>query len=109
MEKFIPWLLEELKNRSWCPADLAHQAGLSTGSLSNILTGNRRAGPDSCRAIAQALDTPPEKVFRLAGLLPPLPAAEDEQLYEMIETFQRLTAEKRQEVLDYAGWQLQRQ
>ena len=106
MDKFIPWLLTELKNRSWRPADLARRAGLSMGSLSNILNGNRRAGPDLCKAVAQALGEPPEKVFRLAGLLPPLPAAEDELLHELLETFKRLTPEKRREVLDYALWQL---
>jgi transcriptional regulator with XRE-family HTH domain len=109
MDKFTPWLLTELNNRSWRPADLARRAGLATGSLSNILNGNRRVGPEMCKAIAQALGEPPEKVFRLAGLLPPLPAAEDERLYELIETFKCLTPEKRQEVLDYARWQLQRQ
>src|SRR5688500_4002745 len=109
MDNFTPWLLKELENRSWRPVDLARRAGLSIGSLSNILNGNRRAGPDMCKAIAQALGTPPEKLFRLAGLLPPLPAAEDELLYEMIETFKCLTPEKRQEVSDYTRWQLQRQ
>jgi transcriptional regulator with XRE-family HTH domain len=109
MDKFKPWLLQELKNRSWQRVDFAHRAGLSMASLSDVLNGIYRPGPDMCQAIAQALGEPPEKLFRLAGLLPPLPAAEDEQLYEMMETFQRLTAEKRQEVLDYARWQLRRQ
>ena len=109
MNKFRPWLLQELKNRSWRPADFARRAGLHTGSLSNIMSGNRRAGQDMCQAIAQALAEPPEKLFRLAGLLPPLPAAEDELLHELIETFKRLTPEKRREVSDYARWQLRRQ
>ena len=110
MDKFIPWLLKELKNRSWRPADLAHRAGLSTGSLSNVLSGNRNAGPDICNAVARALGEPEEKVFRLAGLLPPLPAAEeDELLNEITETFMRLNPEMRREVLDYARWRLQRQ
>ena len=109
MDKFRPWLLQELKNRSWRRVEFAHRAGLSMASLSDVLNGTYRAGPDMCKAIAQALGTPPEKVFRLAGLLPPLPAAEDEQLYELLETFQRLTPEKRQEVLAYTLWQLRRQ
>jgi transcriptional regulator with XRE-family HTH domain len=109
MEKFIPWLLEELNKRSWRPADLAHRAGLSTGSLSNVLSGNRNAGPDICNAVARALGEPEEKVFRLAGLLPPLPAEEDELLNEITETFKRLTRENRREVLEYTIWQLQRQ
>ena len=109
MEKFIPWLLEELHKRSWRPADLAHRAGLSTGSLSNVLSGNRNAGPDICNAVARALGEPEEKVFRLAGLLPPLPAEEDELLNEVTEAFKRLTPEKRREVLEYTKWRLQRQ
>jgi transcriptional regulator with XRE-family HTH domain len=109
VDKFRPWLLQELKNRSWRPTDLARRAGLSTGSLSNMLNGNRRAGPDMCKAIAQALGEPPERVFRVAGLLPPLPAAEDELFYELLETFQRLPPEKRREVSAYVRWQLQRQ
>ena len=73
------------------------------------MSGNRRAGPDICKAVAQALGEPPEKVFRLAGLLPPLPGEEDELINEVTETFKRLTPEKRREVLEYAIWQLQRQ
>ena len=109
MEKFIPWLLEELNKRSWRPADLAHRAGLSTGSLSNVLSGNRNAGPDICNAVARALGEPPEKVFRLAGLLPPLPGTDDELINEVTETFIRLTPEKRREVLEYTKWHLLRQ
>ena len=109
MDKFKPWLLQELKNRSWRRVDFAHRAGLSMASLSDVLNGIYRPGPDMCKAIAQALGEPPEKLFRLAGLLPPLPEAEDELLYELLETFQRLTPEKRREALDYAGWQRQRQ
>jgi transcriptional regulator with XRE-family HTH domain len=109
MENLVNWISEELKKRGWKPADLAHRAGLSTGSLSNVLSGNRKAGPDLCNAIARALGEPPEKVFRLAGLLPALPATEDEMLNDITEAFKRLSPEKRREVLEYAWWQLQRQ
>jgi transcriptional regulator with XRE-family HTH domain len=109
MEKFVVWVIEELDKRNWRPADLAHKAGVSTGSLSNVLSGKRKAGPDICRAIAQAFGAPPEQVFRLAGLLPELPAQEDELLGQVTETYKRLSPEKRREVLEYALWQLQRQ
>jgi hypothetical protein len=59
--------------------------------------------------MAEALGEPPEKLFRLAGLLPPLPEPEDGLLNEVTETFQSLSPEKRREVLEYALWQLQRQ
>ena len=109
MNKFKPWLLQELKSRSWRRVDFAHRAGLSLASLSDVLNGIYRPGPEMCKAIAQALGTPPEKVFRLAGLLPPLPASEEELLNELLETFQRLTPEQRREALEYALWQLRRQ
>jgi transcriptional regulator with XRE-family HTH domain len=109
MEALVIWIYEELDKRDWRPADLARKAGLSTGSLSNILKGNRKAGPEVCRAMAEALGEPPEKLFRLAGLLPPLPEPEDGLLNEVTETFQSLSPEKRREVLEYALWQLQRQ
>lgn len=109
MEKFVAWVVEELDKRNWRPADLAHKAGVSTGSLSNVLKGKRRAGPDICKAIAGAFGAPPEQVFRLAGLLPALPVQEDELLGQVTETYKRLSPEKRREVLEYALWQLQRQ
>lgn len=68
--EFNTWLTNELKRREWKPADLAHRAGLGSGSLSNILSGNRRPGPDICVAIATAMGEDPVNVFRQAGLLP---------------------------------------
>lgn len=103
MEKFTVWILEELNKKDWKPADLAKKARMSTGALSNIMNGNRKPGPEICRAIAQALDQPPEHVFRLAGLLPPLPSSNNGPiLNEIIEIVKRLTDEEKEDVLDYA-------
>lgn len=110
MEKLTVWVLEELDKRGWKPADLAHRAGLSTGSLSNILNGNRKAGPDVCRAIADALGEPEEKVFRLAGLLSPLPATEDSPtLQEIIDLAKRMTPEQREQAADYIRFLYQKE
>lgn len=67
---FIDWLKEEMDKRQWSQADLANRAGITDASLSHILNRNRKPGPDVCRGIAQAFGEPPEKVFRLAGILP---------------------------------------
>lgn len=104
------WILEELDKRGWQPADLARKAGLSTGSLSNILNGNRKPGPSVCVAIAQALDEPPELVFRKARLLPPLIGPEESQTFdEILDFMKRLTEDEREEVLDYAKRRYERQ
>jgi transcriptional regulator with XRE-family HTH domain len=79
MEPFSQWLESELEERGWRPADLAHRAELPNATLSRILNGHRRAGPEVCVALAAALEVPPEQVFRLAGLLPPAPPAVEEE------------------------------
>lgn len=64
------WLQGELNLRNWTAADLAERAGVYHSTISRILKGERKAGADACRAIAVALGEEPDKVFRLAGLLP---------------------------------------
>jgi transcriptional regulator with XRE-family HTH domain len=110
MENFSLWLLNELEKRNWQPADLAKKARISRGSLSNILSNYRNPGPNLCLAIAQALNEPPEKVFRLAGLLPPLPGGEDEQISrEVMDILRNMSPENRQDLLNYARYRYQQQ
>jgi transcriptional regulator with XRE-family HTH domain len=68
---FIKWLETELKERNWGPSNLAKAAGVYPATISKILNQERQIGPEVCVAIADALDYPPEHVFRVAGLLPP--------------------------------------
>jgi hypothetical protein len=79
MEPLIEYLEKELAGRSWRPADLARAARLPDATISHILNGSRRAGPEVCNALARALDEPPERIFRLAGLLPALPPEVEEE------------------------------
>lgn len=64
------WLQEQLNLRGWTTADLVKRTGLYHSTISRILKGEREAGPDTCLALAKALDEQPDKIFRLAGLLP---------------------------------------
>lgn len=70
METFSSWLVSEIEKRSWTQNELARRAGISHGTVSNILNGNKGVGENSLNAIAQALGIPPAVVFRRAGLLP---------------------------------------
>lgn len=67
--EFVTWLYKELEKRKWSQSDLARHAGLKRQVVSRLVTGDRNAGADSCKAIAAAFDLPEEIVFRKAGIL----------------------------------------
>jgi transcriptional regulator with XRE-family HTH domain len=94
METLVEFLEAELVRRSWRPADLARAAGVPDATISHILNGSRRAGPEVCNALARAVDEPPERIFRLAGLLPPLPPMVEEE-QEAVRLLRGLSPELR--------------
>lgn len=104
---FNDWLEQELKNRRWRQTDLAQAMGMSDSTISHLLAGNRNPGPDLCNGIARAFGIPPEEVFRMAGLLPPLPEEDDEMARRIVESFKRLPIEKRREILSFVEWKVQ--
>lgn len=107
---FSIWLEEQLELRGWRPSDLATAAGLSNATISRVLNGDRRAGPEVATAIAKALSLPPEFVFRQVGLLPaqghvdgPSPSFQ-----EIAEIMRNMTEDERREVVEYALFRFRR-
>lgn len=94
MSSFAKWLIGELARRKWRQTDLAQRAGLTNATVSRVLNGSRRAGPEVCLSLADALDLPPEHVFRMAGLLP-AGAVEIEEEQEALGLFRKLDAQMR--------------
>jgi transcriptional regulator with XRE-family HTH domain len=88
------WLKTELQARSWSYSDLARAAGVQPATISRIILGRRDAGSSVCLAIAQALGKRPEAVYRLAGLLPPLPPSVEEE-EEALSILRNLSARTR--------------
>lgn len=72
-EKFSDWLLSELKSRGMTQSELARLAGLGSGTISNIMIGNRQVGQDTLAKISHALKLPTDLVFEKAGILPSKP------------------------------------
>ena len=79
MENFGDWLLKQLKDRNISQSELARLAGISKGTISNLINGTRGAGQDSLSAIAHALKLPPELVnieWEKLGLMKFVPVEE---------------------------------
>mgnify|MGYP001824781144 CR=1 FL=1 len=103
------WINEEMDNRGWSQRELARRADLSHGTISKVIAGQTRVTFEFCHAIAQAFGEPPQKLFRLAGLLPPLPSEQDELIEEVVARFTTLSVERRKQVLEYVLFQMQQQ
>lgn len=101
MDNFGDWILERLKEKKWRQADLARAANLDTAVISNLINSKRGPGEDTCKAIARALDLPPETVFRAAGLLPELPSIDQARMEIFLYKFAELPPEKQEQVLEY--------
>jgi transcriptional regulator with XRE-family HTH domain len=95
---FTSWLNSELDKQGWTQSELARRAGLSRGTLSNITSGSKGVGEETCRAIARAFNIPPETVFRAAGILPNHPGT-DEDFEELKHLFNQMTDEEQLEFL----------
>jgi len=106
MEKdFVTWLIGEMEKQGWNNSELARRSGLVPSTISQVISGSRRPGPDFCVGVAKALNKPPEVIFRVAGILPQLPGAEDDiTLREIMDTAKRLTPERRRALLKYVLW-----
>lgn len=71
MVNFGDWLLKQLQDRDMSQSELARVAGVSKGTISNLINGTKGAGQESLLAVARALKLPPELVFEKAGIFPP--------------------------------------
>ena len=95
------WLSGQLKQRGWSHSELARRAKVSQAAVSSTISGDRKAGCDFCIKVAKALDESPEKILRLAEILPSVQDSEDPAFEELIELIRLLSPDQRQDVLKY--------
>ena len=65
--EFTQWIEDEINKRHWTYNELARRAGLSSGGISLVMTGQRNPSVDFCTGIAKAFEVAPVTVFRKAG------------------------------------------
>ncbi len=103
-EAFINWLTTELDKRGWSHRELARRVGLSQPLVSKTIAGEQNVSANLCIAVAIALDTPPENLLRLAGILPPghpVSPTDTPTLQQLVELARTLPPDKQQQVLEY--------
>ena len=100
-EALRAWLSEELERRAWSHGELARQAGVSRSFVTRVLLGDASPSVNFCYKVAQALGEAPEKVLRLAGILPTSPASDDSTLTELRDLVENLPPDQRAEALRY--------
>ncbi len=96
---FVSWLESEMDKRKWSISVTARQAALSHPVISDILNLQAQPTLDTCVALAKAFEMPPEEVLRLAGLLSGHP---DARLQTLIDLYNNLSLENRDELIAYA-------
>lgn len=98
VNELTTWINTQLTDRGWGYNELARRAGVASGTVSNIMSGRTNPGFVFCRGVARALGVEPDRVMRIAGLLPSLPpAVEGEQ--EAIRLLRRLSSQARENAM----------
>jgi len=99
--------MQELETRGWTNSELARRAEVVPSTISMIISGSAKPGVDACLGIARAFNEDPVKVFRLAGLLPPLRTRQD-LLDEAMNLFDKLDAADQARIIVIArAWALE--
>jgi len=110
-EAFRFWLSQELDRRDWSHRELARQMETSQSYVSRVIKGENPPSVNFCHRVAKVLDESPEKLLRLAGIIPPaapVQPSDDSTLQEVVELARSLPPDDRQQLLDYVRFLYQR-
>lgn len=88
--------MQQLQERDWSQADLSRKSNLTRQAIANYMAG-RIPDEKSLRQIARAFKLPPITVFRVAGILPAEPDA-DEWVEEMSDKITQIKDPTRREM-----------
>lgn len=102
------WISQEVEQRGWSYRELARRAGVSHTLISRTLSGDMAPSADFCIKVANTINESPEKLLRLAGILPTSPASDDSAFQEIMELVRSLPPEDQKEILEYVRFRYQR-
>lgn len=95
--RFYAWLTSELNKREMSNNELARRAGVSSGLVSLVLSGQRGISTDFCIKVARALNLPTNDVLRRAGFstVPDAQADLSADEAELVAAYRRLSPDMR--------------
>ena len=108
-ETLNKWLHQQLRSRGWTMNELARRSNLSSGFVSQVLSGKKEPGAKFYQGIAEALDMTAEGIERLdqEGVIPE--SRKNDPVYlELLGLAQRLSPADLKEVLDYAVYRFRK-
>jgi transcriptional regulator with XRE-family HTH domain len=98
---FREWFDDELKQRGWSIREFGRQSGIAPGDLSNMLNSKAPLSFRFFLEVSKVFGASLDWMAQIEGLLPSI--TDDTKIYS------KLTPEKRQQVLDFAEFLLQKQ
>jgi transcriptional regulator with XRE-family HTH domain len=105
--EFWEWLDGVIEQYGPSERKFAEKVGIAPSVISKARTNVQPISWDACKAIADFIGVPPEKVFRLAGLLPQ-PLDWQPEFDEWMGVFQDLSDDDKAELLTIARMKRQR-
>ena len=94
------WVRGELLKRAWSQIELSRRSGISQSHLARFISEERGVGEESISGLAKAFGVPPETLFRIAGLLPPIPPS-NEIIKEVDGLLSSMPLEEQENVREY--------
>lgn len=73
MTKLTDFLNKRLEELDWSMRELSRKTSLSHATISNVLSERSPVSADFCVEVARVLHERPERLLRMAGILPPTP------------------------------------
>lgn len=99
---FVTWLENEMDARGWTNSETARRAGVSASNISMTLSRTKFPGVEMCRGLARAFHIPPERVFRIAGILPPRVIGSEKNHEELLDYYDALSERNRRALIAMA-------
>lgn len=94
-------IIDETKQRGWSYSELARRADVSQSLVSKTVAGDISPSADFCIKVARAFGEVPEKLLRLAGILP-ASSASDDTVQQLTDIARNLPPEMQEQILDFA-------
>ncbi|MFC2028307.1 helix-turn-helix domain-containing protein [Chloroflexota bacterium] len=98
-KRLVSWLKEKIELQGFNKRQTARAAGLSYPTILNTLEGDKPS-LETCKALGNLFNTPPEELLRMAGLIPEADP-KDKLLERTNHLMEKLSPDSKEKALEY--------